>query len=207
MPAEKELSKMEKAEHKEFIIVSYYTKGTPYQAEAERLKATMEIFDDVPFRIMEVGNRGSWQQNTHYKAKFIRQMMDTLDVYKYIIWVDADAMIHRRPELFWKLKGDVVVHFRNWKHGRNELLTGTIAFRNCEKCKELVDEWIEVNRQNKGTWEQRNLQRVINRNRFMLDVQELPVSYCCIFDDQNRHKINPVIEHFQASRRFRRMIK
>lgn len=189
-----------------FVVISYFTSKTPYQEEAKKLEGSLKKFN-IPHRIMEMPNLRDWQKNTHQKAVFIRKCMDIFYNTEFLVWVDADAIFHKYPVLFDQLDCELAVHFRNWKHGRDELLSGTMFIKNCSAMKDIVNEWIQVNRKNKGTWEQRNLQRVIKRVDHLMKIVKLPVEYCCIFDDEKREKIDPVIEHFQASRRFRRMIR
>ena len=196
-----------------WLVVSYYTAKTPYRKEAARLEESM-LQLTIPHHVAEVPNLGDWQKNTHFKAKFIRQMMDRFST-KDLIWVDADAVFHKYPVMFdnftagdksllgWN--SDISVHFRNWKHGKDELLSGTIFIRNNDLMKRVVDDWIRINKQNRSTWEQRNLARAIKREP-MIKVYPMPIEYCCIFDDDRRQQIDPVIEHFQASRRLRRIV-
>ena len=190
-----------------WIVVSYYTAGTPYKKEARKLETSM-LDLAIPHHVAEVPNLGDWQKNTHFKAKFIRQMLDRFET-KDVIWVDADAVFHSYPVLFDRIiENDLwnfAAHFRNWNHGKDELLSGTLFIKNNDLMKRVVDDWILINRQNKQTWEQRNLSRAVKREP-MMKIMDLPIEYCCIFDDANRGKLDPVIEHFQASRRLRRLV-
>lgn len=187
-----------------FIVVSYYTKGTPYQKEALKLEGSL-MKHGIPYHIGAVPNRGSWQKNTLFKAIFIRNML-TQFVGVNIVFTDADSIFHTYPKMFEDLDCDIAVHFRDWKHGREEMLSGTIFLANNERVRKLMDEWIAINRANKDTWDQRNLQRAFNRHKHNLRLLYLPMEYCCIFDDEKRKFCDPVIEHFQKSREYRRII-
>jgi len=187
-----------------YLIVSYYTKGTAYKEEAEGLQESLDKLA-LPYHIQEVPNFKDWNKNTHYKAFFIRQMMERFWD-QDIVWLDADARVYKHPKLFDELDCDIACHYRDWQHGNDELLSGTLFLKNIPRVKAIVKEWISVNNKRKTTWEQRNLQRVINRNAPILHVVKLPVEYCCIFDDKRRSKIDPVIEHFQVSRKLRREV-
>jgi hypothetical protein len=163
----------------------------------------------IPHHVAEVPNLRDWQKNTHFKAKFIRQMMDRFST-KDIVWVDADAVFHSYPVLLDQLSDiresiHIAVHHRNWKHGKGEVLSGTVFVKNNVMGKKIVDDWILLNKQNRSTWEQRNLARAMKREP-LIRAYDLPIEYCCIFDDDRRDQIDPVIEHFQASRRLRRMV-
>lgn len=187
-----------------FIVVSYYTKGTGYQKEAVKLERSLMKYG-IPYHIAAVPNLGSWLKNTHLKAVFIRNMLKEF-VGVNIVFTDADSIFHTYPKLFENLDCDISLHFRNWKHNQNELLSGTIYLANNEKTRRLVNDWIRINRKNPMIWDQRNLQRALNRHKRNLSFLFLPMEYCCIFDDEKRKFCDPIIEHFQKSRQYRRII-
>jgi len=123
-----------------------------------------------------------------------------------IVWLDADAVVRSYPKLFSEIDCDLACHFRDWKHGRNELLSGTLFIKNNDKARRVIRDWIKINDQNPKTWEQRNLARAIRRYDFDLKIYRLPIEYCFIFDDERKGSVKPIIEHFQASRKYRREI-
>jgi len=196
---------------RELLYISFYTQGTIYQDYAKKLDESMTKHG-LGRMILPVKDSGSWSKNTHKKATIILGIMN--ETQKHIIlpgfvWVDCDAIIHKQPALFneiYEQGFDVGVHFRNWYHAKNELLSGTIFFANNQKVRRLIRNWIAFNKSNPGIWEQRNLWRALSTTDG-LKVYKLPIEYCCIFDDQNRKKIDPVIEHFQASRKARKIMK
>jgi len=170
-------------------LVSYYTENTGYEREVKGLKDSLRRFN-LEYDIEAIDDLGGWQKNTHYKARFIKAMLE-----KYrrpVLWLDSDAIIHRYPFLFNNLDADMACHF---KRG-DELLTGTIYFAYSEKALELIDLWIRANNGKSYEWEQRNLQEAIKN--WDGKIEKLPPAYCKIFDKMNVEK--PVIEHYQASR-------
>ena len=186
---------------KQLLYIAYYTKNTPYQYEAEKLEQCFKTFK-LPYHIMAVPDLGGWQKNTHYKAFFIRQMMD-----KYpdisLVYIDADALIHQNPELFSELNSDIAVYYYpNPLLKEQELLSGTIYLANNLKTKRLVDQWIKMNQNFPDRMEQYNLDQAMREFKD-LKITELPASYVMIYDLM-QHLGIPVIEHFQASRRFRK---
>lgn len=186
-----------------FVVVSFATADTPYEGEIEKLIKSAKKFD-IPIHVEILSNRRSWQKNTQLKGPFLSRMLYKKD--KNIVWMDADAIFHSYPILFDEIKADIGVHYRTWKHARNELLTGTIFIKNNERMRKIIDEWIIECKRNSHHSSQRPFQKIIRRNEHLLKIERLPIEYCCIFDDDKRHKISPVIEHFQASRRFRRTV-
>lgn len=183
------------------IYVSYYT-NNGYQEEVKKLRDDIWQFslrNDVNL----LNDSGDWNKNCHQKPVFLKSMLK-----KYprnsIVWLDADARIRRYPVLFNKLKCDLGIHYRKKKRHNievEELLSGTIYLANNHRTDQLMDLWIEENRNHPLEWDQRNLARAIKR--WNGKVEKIPSSYCQIFDSM-AHEGKPVIEHFQASRKLRR---
>jgi len=184
-----------------FQVVSYFTKGTKYEKEIRNLRESL-IQLGIPYRIEGIPNRRSWVKNTHEKPRFLLRMLDELEEYDSVVWTDADSIFRKYPELFNEIREDVGIHFRNWRHGKNEVLSGTLFLRNCEKVRLLLKEWILINRRNPSKWDQKNLDRALRRFPD-LSIHRLPIEYCTVFDDERRRKLDPVVEHFQASRKLR----
>lgn len=180
------------------FFVSFYTKKTGYEQEVKNLIFSLEVWG-LNYKIGRIDSLGSWQKNTHYKAKFIRKMLDYCNT--PIVWVDADAVIKDRPVLFETLKADFACHLR----GGSELLSGTLYFANNDTVKSFVDDWIATNEKHPDVWEQKNLQAVLPKWKDKINIFYLPPEYCLIFDLM-RKEGEPVIEHYQASRRFKEKI-
>lgn len=190
-----------------FMVVSYFTKNTGYAREIQNLIRSAKQFN-LPIDIEGVANLKDWQKNTHFKARVIRQMMDKHPD-KSIIFVDADAVFKRDPMLFPIVDADIGICFRDYRRfpsaGRKEgkeFLSGTIYFANNEKTRNLVDQWIKLNSARSTVWEQKNLFHVIQSNIGKIKIFEFPATYCQIFDSM-RNAGSPVVQHMQASRKFR----
>lgn len=186
-----------------WIIASYYTKDTYYEDVAHQylIKSCARL--NLPHIVKPIDNLGDWQKNTHYKASFIREMLNTQ---KDIVFVDCDAKFLSYPELFDTIECDMGAYI--WKRSlraendRLELLSGTMYFANNNKVKEFVDKWILALTQTR-TWEQKVLWEVLKKEGSQLNFVELPPQYCKIFD--LHHKVpNPVVEHYQKSRIYRK---
>jgi len=50
---------------------------------------------------------------------------------------------------------------------------------------------------------QKNLRVVFDRHKNKIKWRVLPVEYCMIYDSRSRHETNPVIEHYQLSRKYK----
>lgn len=188
-----------------FIVTSHFTRGTGYEALARRLEITLQKCN-INYSIKGIKNRGDWIRNCEFKPHLILAMMD-IHLGSSVVYVDADAVFHKWPSLFAEIKADFACHFRNWKYRTNELLSGTVYFANNPRAKRLLNLWIQVDKENPRIRSQICLQKALDLiPKNDISVHRLPIEYCCIFDDANRRKIFPVIEHFQASRHLKNKI-
>jgi len=180
-----------------FIVVSYYTKNTSYQLSAEKLECSLQKLG-IEHDIQGIDNFGNWNKNTQYKAIFILEMLDKYQD-KNIVFIDADAVVHLYPDLFDVLDVDFAVHYFRG----NQLASGTLFFKNNAICRELVKAWIERNNYNPSNLEQKNLEDIIDEVwHYKITLFDLPPEYCTIFDMSPDVK-QPIIEHFQLSRKSR----
>lgn len=197
---------------KSFIVIAYYTINTPYEVEIEKLKHSLSKFN-IDNDIVGVPNLGSWEKNTHYKAIFVREMMEKHSE-RSLLYVDADAVFREYPNLIPGLDCDVALRYQDFNYRKNEALSGTVYFANNDVSKQLVDKWISINvaspstRGNPESYEQYNLAKAIN-SFVGIKIYNLPPEYTFIFDSMRRIYPNakPVIEHFQASRKLAKLIK
>ena len=181
------------------MIVSFYTKKTGYEIQVEELKTTLKRFN-LENDVVGIADRGSWHKNTYYKPYFIRQMMNKHRG-RSIVYVDADAKIRMNPVLFNNLNCDFACHFH---HPRKELLSGTLYFGNTKGSRYLIKKWIEEDKLHPETnMPQKNLRAVFDREKSKIKWKALPVEYCMIYDSRSRYEVNPIIEHFQLSRRYK----
>ena len=178
------------------VYVSYYTLNG-YQVEKKMLIRSLRTFG-LQYEVDQIEDLGSWQANTQYKAQFILEKLDK-HTGSPVVFVDVDAEIIRYPAVFCDLdkQSDIACH---WRNGR-ELLSGTLFVANSNATRTLLDNWIELNNANMFTWEQRNLQQLLE-NSLDINMARLGPEYCFIFDSMFKDNpgVAPVIEHFQASR-------
>ena len=183
-----------------FRIISMYTRNTPYEEEVVHLRQSLEQFE-VPHTIYPIESKGNWEKNCQQKAICI---LDALESYSSnIVWVDADAVLNQYPGLFSELEGDFAFF---WFPFDQRIRSGTLFLRNQPLIHNLVKDWINLNTQNME-WDQVNLQTVWEkRYKDRIKVDILPAAYCKIFDSQHQQVTEPVITHFQASRRFKEKV-
>jgi hypothetical protein len=191
------------------IVVSHYTKNTGYEKEVENLIASLEQWK-LRYDIEAIDSLGSWRLNSNYCSENVLRMMMRYP-HNDILRVDADARFQRFPSLFmtdaFSDEVDVAAHVHTFKWHENELLGGTLFFRNTHPVRFLVCEWVELCMKLRRGDRPGDLLQEMLEGKFKDKVRfgELPAQYCQIFDIMKDFP-NPVIEHFQASRRFKKKV-
>jgi hypothetical protein len=190
------------------IIISGYTFNTPYEEEVKDLEADLKRFN-LPYWLYGYESRGNWTKNTMVKAELIqRALMEYPE--DDVIWLDADAIILREPKFFHELKNknfDICCHYLKTHYNPNELLSGTIIFRNVPIVRKLVDDWVAIKNEN---WDQKILQELVDgKYKLKLNKLELPQEYIKIRPKnvKDARSLNCVIGHKQMSREQRHKIK
>ena len=190
-------------------VISYFTVDTPYEAEAEVLKLSLESVG-YSYIVCGVKGLGSWQKNTQLKAHFILTMLEEQPG-QPLLYLDVDAIMVQPPTLLDDLKADIAaVHFRK----RSEFLSGTIFLGNTPICRHIVKEWIKINEQfpetlpnGKLAWDQRTLKMAIDKTE-AVDYVELPQEYTWITELTQKYapELSPVIMHTRGAKRFKNKI-
>ena len=192
----------------DLMVVGYYTVNTPYEEEAKNLLNSLNKLG-LKHDISGVQTLGNWQANTRFKASFMLDMLIKWPNYR-LLYVDCDAVIHQSPLLFANYQCDIAVRWQDFRWRKNECLSGTIYMENNERTKHICELWRDINvseGNDSSRMEQWNLDTVIEQMKSdpKFTYKNLPPEYTMIFDSMRGMypHINPVIEHFQASRRFR----
>ena len=190
------------------LIVSHYTVDTGYEEESKNLIKSLDDLD-LEWDMSAIKSLGSWRANSNWCAKQVQEGLYTFPD-QDVLRVDADARFRQRPVIFEQDDFDAdiaaVVHDFPWR--KNELLGGTLFFRNNEIVRDLVDVWVEkaCNSERKNERNGDLLQEILGYGPYQdLKFVALPPTYCQIFDLMANCG-DPVIEHFQASRRFKRQV-
>jgi hypothetical protein len=194
------------------IIVSYYTKNTPYEEVMNELLLPSLQRWKLDYDVQGINDLGSWQSNTSYKATFCRDML--LKHKQPIFFLDCDATIEKMPSLLYCLPNtiDIAFHHFSWfGHWRNQwdntsnmqLLSGSLYISYNAKTISMCDEWIEKI----GTeLEQKTLDDIVHSNP-NLSIYHLPAEYCCVLKQDYTipdYIKDPKIVHWQRSRFYKR---
>jgi tetratricopeptide (TPR) repeat protein len=186
-----------------FTVASMFTIGTGYEMEIKKLRTGLDKFK-VKYELIGVKPQASWEKNTQMKPHIIKSVME-----KYqtpVVWIDADATIHKPLDFFTSINGDVSYHTLTWNKGQpnefNEMLVGTLWFEYNQKSADFLNAWINLNNQNNYP-DGKNFQTVMEAMPHM-DKVPLPADYIKIFDNELIESKDPVIIHNQASRKFKK---
>lgn len=186
------------------VYISFYTSGTPYEAEAAELLVTLRQMGLAKrSEIVAAPTLGDWTKNCAQKPLVIRNAMLRHEG-SPIVWLDADSRLRKYPHLFDSFAADVDCAFHLLDG--HELLSGTLYFGPGQGAWDLAQAWCDRCRRQPGVWDQKSLHEVINENPGAYSLASLPEEYCAIFD---RGKVRPdrvVIEQMQASRRLKRRV-
>jgi len=186
------------------LFVSFFT--PQYEQEAASLIETLKAFS-LDHEVIERKNLGDWYQNTRMKPAVVNGAM-LHHPGRPVVWLDSDARVRRRPELFWRLACDVAAYRTvHQASGIVEYLSGTVYLSGSPRSVEFASRWIAHCQFRTDVSEQFGfndaLAEAIRDTSFRFE--PLPVEYTFVFD---RHRaefpgVKPVIEHFQKSRETR----
>jgi hypothetical protein len=189
-----------------YLIVSFYTKNTPYEQEILNLKDSLDKFK-LNYIIEGVEPRGSWMKNTNYKPTFIYEMWKKHK--RPIVWLDSDSIIRGNPSLFETITEDFAVHVVN--DGKiNDFFAAVLFFNQTPAAEHYLKLWIDKASTNFNYHDQWHLQSLWGdvTKQCGLTTRWLPQHYAKIFDWRGSVESNEpiVIEQFQASRRFKPLV-
>ena len=178
------------------VFVSYATPA--YQGHANKLAESLETHG-CEYDIEFVDSLGSWEANCGMKPSHIKRMRKKHKG-RRVVWVDADAVLCGKPDLFGQLNGaDVAFHRLDGK----ELLSGTLYFAPGARATRLLTRWEKAQAANPTEWDQKTLDAALVG--WKGKPSELPASYCRIADNPRQVGVEAIIEHHQASRELKRV--
>ena len=199
--------------NKSWILISYYTTGTSYETEIQKLIKSLSGFK-IDYCIFGKPPLGSWRKNLDHKSEVILQAMEMFPN-KDVVFVDSDAIINKQPDMFDQLSKeklyDIAAAFHTYYQSvsTGSLLSGTLWISNNEMGKTIVNRWHQIGLKNPEVRHQHCLRLAIDEimmsgNLFF--IFRLPTAYTFIFDYNYGQTIYPVITHYQASRKLRKEV-
>jgi len=185
-----------------FVVVSYHT--GEYAAPARRLAESCRK-NHLDFYVVAVKSAGSWLLNVRQRPAFLLSVFPSTA--RDLVWIDADGMVRAFPELFRdaREKGyDVAAH----RSSKGRYRVGTMWFANTEKGRAFVARWAQAVKGHPGKTEQEVLNSLLLGPNPGARILDLPATYCSIFDKAVDKAAGPaVVEHFQLSRKMRRLVR
>lgn len=195
-------------------VISYFTRNTPYEKEVESLVDSC-IHHGLETSIEGIDSFGSWELNCAYKPFFILKKLEQLK--RPLLWVDADGVFLNSPSWIEAFEGDIALrmHPELPLDHPSRVISSTIYLRPTPAAVALVKRWaLECQKELLSEertlefWDQIALREALQSYKGRLKLAALPLSYAKIYDHPEDCSLveEPVIEHFQASRRFKKLI-
>ena len=193
-------------------VISFYTKGTAYEEEVKRLTASCSQFG-IDAQIEGIDSLGSWEKNCGRKPHFILEKLEQLK--RPVFWVDADAAFLQPFSLEPFAGWDFSVRVNEFlpKTHPSRIVTNAIYVNYSPQGIAILEKWCaasdrELNRKDRQEecWDQIPLRNVLVEEG--IDFFPMPLKYAKIFDfdDLFISQEEVVIEHYQASRRLKRLV-
>lgn len=181
------------------IYVAFFTQGTIYEREAQRLKASLDLLG-LPHDIIGIEDRHDWATNASQTARFCREMLEK-HFFRPVVYLDADAVVRKFPAKFYEMEGvDLAAHWVNGSCFAN----GTVYWGKGPISSSIARTYETLVNKHGGTHpnEQKLLEEAILEHRPGARIERLPASYCWIEDICRDGLADDqiVIQHLQASR-------
>ncbi|MBS0621022.1 MAG: hypothetical protein JSS61_06150 [Verrucomicrobia bacterium] len=187
------------------LIISFYTENTPYQLEALSLIASCREFD-LDWEIEGIPSQGSWERNCAFKPFFILEMMRKHD--RPLFWVDVDAVFKKRPDFSFLQGADIGLReMARFAHDpRFKFFSGSLFVNATRAAHKFVSEWCSLCEENRDLpfLDQTSLVDLMEKSQ-EIKICPLPIALAKVFDI-DAEEIDPdevIVEHYQASRRYR----
>lgn len=196
------------------IVISFYTKDTFYQLEVQNLIESCEKFG-IAHQIEGIPSFGSWEVNCAYKPFFIHRKLQELK--QPVFWVDADGIFVQKPSLLEQFSQDFATRINeelDMDHP-SRVISSTIFANYTLAADRLLRQWAQNCQQDvtrsertEEFWDQMALRDTLYRGDHGASFASLPGAYTKIVDNLHDQTavLDPVIEHYQASRRFKKFI-
>lgn len=196
------------------VVISFYTANTPYQLEVQNLIASCKQHG-ISLDVEAVESFGTWELNCAYKPFFILKKLN--EHQQPLLWVDADGVFNCVPEWIGAFDADIAVRINEDLPSSHpsKVISSTIFVKYNAQTIECLNLWTKESARQlldpmrkEEFWDQIALRNVLLSQECKAKVASMPLAYTKIFDHPEDCLLveKPVIEHYQASRRFKKMI-
>lgn len=182
------------------LYVGYYTEGA-YERDAIGLIEALNALE-LPHEFIKIESGSTWQQITQRKALIIQEAM-CRHPDRPLVYLDVDCLVIKRPTVFDTLKCDVAASMFG-----GVLLSGTLYFGPTAAAKQVVADWITLNKKYPVTlpngseaWDQRTLQMVLDKKAASFVSLPPEYTYMIGLSQIKYPDVNPIILHTRGSLR------
>lgn len=183
------------------LFVSYHTPDALYADHARGLMESLRQHQ-LDHHLDQVEPLGSWLKNTARKAGWLLEVRRK-NPGRPLVWLDADSRVKAPPVLFDEMAArcvDLAFHtFRG-----QQACSGTVFCGAGPLGTRALELWAELCESRPRLFDQVNLAAAAKEMSSVPGFlfEELPPAYCFIFDLSRKAYpgVEPVIEHWQASR-------
>lgn len=159
----------------------------------------------MEFHVESKKTLGSWERNCALKPAFILEKLEEFK--RPVFWIDADAVLLKKPDLHSFLPYDFSVRFMDLfqQDERYRLNTASLFVNYTPAARVLMSKWVDLcNHPDPPPFlDQMTLNTLLQTHT--LNLFPMPVAYCKIFDLDafflNDDEV--IIEQTQASRRYK----
>lgn len=196
------------------LVVSYYTKDTLYQFAAQNLIDSLEHWG-LEYHVEGIASLGSWERNCGYKPFFLYEKLEQFQ--RPLFWVDADAVFEKKPAYLPAFQADLAVRInKEWETSHpSYMMSGSLYINATEIGQRILKGWakgcleqLSDPHRTEEVWDQIVLRDLLLRKEYRAHIESLPSGYTAIDGNRldEREITDVVIRHYQASRRFKKII-
>ena len=180
------------------LVISFYTKDTPYEREIARLRRSCGE-QGLELHVESLPSTGSWVRNCAMKGPFVRRCLERFG--RSLLWLDADAEVLRSPDIFQE------PDFEFAAYQPRHLCSGTLYFAHTGAALQLASTWASLCVRQPRSWDQVLLARALEQRIDAVRFRCLPQGYCKVKGRRWREDDRTTyILHHQASRRYKRLV-
>lgn len=180
-----------------FVVCAFYTAN--YLERVRTLRASLQRFR-INYHFQQVDGRTSWEATTRIKPDFVIDCLKRFPNHD-VLYLDADAVVRSYPDFFDRVTGDVALLFSPViKRGKRllSIAAGTLYIRNTPGGLRFAETWRRQELKAGPLSRDEDMIYMAFDEFWGITFTALPRSYSKIFDGIGPE---PVIEHFQASRK------
>lgn len=189
-----------------YVACAFYTPN--YLPQITSLKRSLEAHSISHF-LKRYERLATWEQTTRLKPVFVDYCLKKFPD-KDILYLDADAVVRKPLVFFDGVTADISMLFHAHKQGNMHYLRisgGTVFVRNTPGGRRFAELWKDAEKECSWLTLDEDMIYMAFRDMAGISIAVLPPNYYKIFDKPG---MEPVIEHFQASReqfKWRRLIR